>query len=197
MDESETERKSGWWIPYWLSQIILAIVFWVGGYCFLNFSLVVTSIGLIFTFVLVSILYHVRSKQPNWIKPYWIILTISVIIFGVVSTLFLNIPLERALMSTVLILLAVGLGYRMRTKPNLTFNRAMYIGIGAVVLGFMLWGGLTVILNATGIRWLIDQTIPDGILAITTLILCYITGAFIGDLIGKRRDYWLPLFPPA
>jgi hypothetical protein len=187
--------KPRWWIPYWLIQIILAIVFWVAGYYFLNFSFLIASIGLTFTFVFIGILYYVRSKQPNWLKPYWIVLTISVIVFGVVGILLFNVPLERAIPSTVLILLAIGFGYYMRVRPNIKFNRAMYIGLGVFVLGFMLWGVLTISLNATGIRNLIDQIIPDGVLAHITLILCYIAGGFIGDLIGKSRDYRLPLYP--
>jgi hypothetical protein len=195
---SATEGKTPkprWWIPYWLIQIVLAIVFWVAGYYFLNFSFLIASIGLTFTFVFIGILYYVRSKQPNWLKPYWMVLTISAIIFGVVGILFFNVPLERAIPSTVLILLAIGAGYYMRVRPNITFNRAMYLGLGVFVLGFVLWGGLMVFLNATGIRWLIDQTIPDGILGLITLILCYIAGGFIGDWIGKSRDYRLPLYP--
>jgi uncharacterized membrane protein len=123
------------------------------------------------------------------------VLTISTIVFGVVGILFLNVPLERALPSTVLILLAVGAGYYMRARPNINFNRAMYIGFGVFLLGFVLWFVLMISLNATGIRRLIDQSIPDGILALITLILCYIAGGFIGDLIGKSRDYRFPLYP--
>jgi len=187
--------KPRWWIPYWLIQIVLAIIFWVVGHYFLNFSFLIASIGLTFTLVLIGVLYYVRSKKPNWLKPYGISLTISIIAIGFVSVLFFKVPLERAIPATVLTLLAVGAGYYMRVRPNITFNRAMYMSLGAIVLGFVLWGGLTIFLNATGTRRLIDQTIPDGVLALITLILCYIAGGFIGDLIGKSRDYRLPFYP--
>jgi hypothetical protein len=187
--------KPRWWIPYWLIQIVLAILFWVSGYYFLNLSFLVASIGLTFTFVFIGVLYYVRAKKSNWLKPYWIILTVSVIVFGVVSALFLNVPLERVIPATVLILLATGFGYYMRVRPNIKFNRGMYVGLGVFVLGFVLWFFLMISLNATGIRRLIDQTIPDGVLALITLLLCYIAGGFIGDLIGRRRDYRLPLYP--
>jgi hypothetical protein len=196
MKAIESEKpKPRWWIPYWLIQIVLAIVFWVVICYFLIFSFLVASIGLTFTLVFIGILYYIRSKKSNWLKPYWIILTVSVIVVGVVSVLFFNVPLERAIPATVLILLATGFGYYIRVRPNVKFNRGVYVGLGVFVLGFMLWFFLMISLNATGIRRLIDQTIPDGVLALITLLLCYIAGGFVGDLTGKRRNYRLPLYP--
>jgi len=196
MSATEGEKpRPRWWVPYWLIQIVLAIAFWAISYYFLKFSFLIASTGLTFTLVFIGILYYVRSKQSNWLKPYWIILTSSVIVIGVASVLFFDVPLERALPATALTILATGFGYYIRVRPNIKINRGMYIVLGVVVLGFVLWFFLTIALNATGIRRLIDQAIPDGMLALITLILCYIAGGFIGDLIGKRRGYMLPLYP--
>ena len=191
----DKKPKPRWWVPYWLIQMVLAIVFWTISYYFLNFSFLVTLTGLTFTLIFIGILYFVRSKQSNWLKTYWIILTISIIAIGVFSALFFNVPLERVIPATALTLLATVFGYYIRVRPNIKINRSMYVGLGVFVLGFVLWSFLTISLNVTGIRRLIDQTIPGGVLALITLLLCYIAGGFIGDLIGKRRNYRLPLYP--
>ena len=103
------------------------------------------------TFVFIGVLYWIRTKQPNWLKPYWIALTVSVLAFGAVSYFYLNAPLERVLASTVLVLLSISLGYYIRVRPNVKINRAMYRGLGAVVLGFVLWFSLALILDVAGV----------------------------------------------
>jgi hypothetical protein len=172
----------------------------VAGYLFLNFPLLITSIGIAVTLVFVGVLYWIRVKQPNWMKPYWIALTVSALAFAAVSYFYLNVPVERVFASTVLVLFSISLGYYIRVKPNVKINRAMYIVLGVVVLGFILWISLMVSLNVTGLRvllerWLFERDIPTGILPFITLILCYVAGGYIGDWIGKRRDYRLPLYP--
>jgi drug/metabolite transporter (DMT)-like permease len=185
--------KPRWWLPYWLIQIVLAIVFWGAGYVFLNFSLLITSIGLAVTFVFIGVLCWIRTKQPNWLKPYWIALTVSALAIGALSYFYLNAPLERVIASTVLILLSISLGYYIRVKPNVKINRAMYIGLGAVVLGFVLWLALALILDVAGVPRTISR---NGLMfGLPSLIVCYIVGGYIGDLIGKKRDYRLPLYP--
>jgi hypothetical protein len=50
--------------------------------------------------------------------------------------------------------------------------------------------------NASGFRWQIvnfSGNMGDDFFAITSLIICWIIGGFIGDLIGKKRNYKLPL----
>ena len=75
----------------------------------------------------------------------------------------------------------------------------MYVGLGVVVLGFVFWFVLMLTLNITGARWpleswFLERNIPSGILAFMTLMLCYVAGGYVGDWIGKRRDYRLPLY---
>ena len=160
MLESKTKKpKPRWWIPYWLIQIVLAIVFWVAGYLFLNFPLLITSIGFAVTLVFVGVLYWIRVKQPNWMKPYWIALTVSALAFAAVSYFYLNVPVERVFASTVLVLFSISLGYYIRVKPNVKVNRAMYIVLGVVVLGFILWISLMVSLNVTGLRVLLELSL--------------------------------------
>ncbi|MEM4733073.1 MAG: hypothetical protein QXD70_00915 [Candidatus Bathyarchaeia archaeon] len=200
MPQTEKKSKPKWWIPYWIIQIVLAIVFWVAGYLLLNVPLLIASIGLAVTFVFIGTLYWIRIRQPNWLKSYWIALTASALAIAAASYFYLNAPPEKVITATALILLSLSLGYYIRVRPSVKINRAMYIGLGIVVIGFVLWISLMVFLNATGLRvllerWLFKRDIPTGILPFLTLILCYIAGGYIGDWIGKRRNYHLPLYP--
>ncbi|MEM3623051.1 MAG: hypothetical protein QXR76_04695 [Candidatus Bathyarchaeia archaeon] len=195
MSAIEGEKpKPRWWVPYWLIQIILAVVLWVAGYLFLNLPFHVASIGLAFTLILIGVLYYIRLKQPNWLKPYSMALTISIIAFGAISYFLLAVPLERAAASTIFVLLAIGFGYYIRIRPNVKINRAIYIGLGAVILGFIFWIVLMTSMRI-GIRWLTGLNMANGIFALIMLILCYIAGGYIGDWIGKRRGYRIPLYP--
>jgi hypothetical protein len=70
-------------------------------------------------------------------------------------------------------------------------NRAVYILLGITPIGFGLW----ILLAVSGIgRFL---TTHLGLLPsfIVTFTVPYTTGAFIGDWIGRRRNYRLPLSP--
>ncbi|MGB9777832.1 MAG: hypothetical protein ACPLW8_00350 [Candidatus Bathyarchaeales archaeon] len=194
MSAIEGEKpKPRWWLPYWLIQIILAIVFWVAGWWFLNFPFNFTSIGLASTLILIGILYYIRLKQPNWLKQYSIALAISIIAFGAISWFLLNVPIERAAASTVFILLAISFGYYIRVRPNVKINRALYISLSALILGFIFW--IVLMTSMRIVRLLIGLNIVDGIFTLIMLIVCYIAGGYIGDWIGKRRGYRIPLYP--
>jgi hypothetical protein len=128
MSELEAKNpKPKWWIPYWLIQIVLAVIFWVAGYLYLSFPLEVTLIGLFLTFGFIGVVYNIRVKRLKWLKPYWMVQMVSVVAFGAASYLFLNVSLERAVMATIFTLLAVCFGYYIRVRPNVKINRVMYI----------------------------------------------------------------------
>lgn len=74
-------------------------------------------------------------------------------------------------------------------------NRGLYLLVGTLTGGFILWVVLTVAMNVTGIRSWLDGIIGDGPLAITTLIICHIVGGFIGYWIGKKTNYYVPHYP--
>ncbi len=44
-------------------------------------------------------------------------------------------------------------------------------------------------LTATGINTQIANSIGEDFFAVTTLIICLIIGAFIGDLMGKNKEH--------
>ncbi len=75
-----------------------------------------------------------------------------------------------------------------RYKASANYDkRATFIFVGASIIGFSIWAAMVLSLNATGFDNKVVSSIGDSFFAVTTLIICLILGAFIGDLIGKNR----------
>ena len=115
----------------------------------------------------------------------------GIIALGVFNYFFLHVPLESAAVGLTLALLGVGIAYYIRVRPSMRVNRALYILLGITPIGFVLW----IVYAISGIgRWLTNtlSAWPSLIIGFT---IPYIIGAFIGDWIGKRRNYQIPLSP--
>ena len=115
---------------------------------------------------------------------------LTIIVLGIVDYFLLQFPLERVLGGEALILLTIGFAYYIRIKPSRSVNRGLYILLGFSPIGFGLW----LLYAFSGIGRFLTTLGPWGSLASMVLFLIpYIIGAFIGDWIGKRRNYRLPL----
>jgi hypothetical protein len=124
-------------------------------------------------------------------KSYWITLTLFTIVFASVFGYFINMPLERIVMMLVTVLLLIGFAFYTRFKPSTTTvnKRATFIFVGASFIGFSIWAVTVLSLNATELHTQIASAIGDDFFAITSLMICLILGAFIGDWIGEKRNY--------
>jgi len=133
---------------------------------------------------------EVKSSKPYWWRPLWIAVLVMTIALGVASYFLFHPPLERMVGGVALTFLCIGIAYYIRVRPSMKVNRTIYILLGITPIGFILWivYALTIgryVTNYLGV-WsslIIGFTVP------------YIIGAFIGDWIGKRRNYRLPLSP--
>jgi len=123
-------------------------------------------------------------------KSYWITLTLITIIFVSLYGYLMNIALQRMAMMLVTVLLLIGfVAYiRLNSSTMPTTNRATFIFVGASIIGFSIWAVIVLLLNATGLHPQVANAIGDDFFAITSLIICLISGAFIGDLIGKNKE---------
>jgi hypothetical protein len=87
-------------------------------------------------------------------------------------------------------LLGIGAAYYIRVRPSLKINRLVYIclgcGISFVLIVFYGISGLGLWITDTLGAW------PSLIIGYTAFIPA---GVLIGDWIGKRRNYQLPLRP--
>jgi hypothetical protein len=129
-----------------------------------------------------------KVSKPRWWKPLWITALFMVIIFVVVSYFLLHYPLSSVIGGMAISLLGVGIAYYIRVRPSMTVNRVVYI-LGGIGIGWVMW----VLYAITGIgRWATD-TLGVWPSLIIGFAVFYTIGALIGDWIGKRRNYQLPL----
>jgi len=83
--------------------------------------------------------------------------------------------------------MVIGFAFYIGFKPYPTDKkRVVLIAIGASIIGFSIWAVTVLALNVAGLLVQILNPVGDVFFSITSLIICLILGAFIGDLIGKN-----------
>ncbi|MBN1245786.1 hypothetical protein JXA31_09365 [Candidatus Bathyarchaeota archaeon] len=132
-----------------------------------------------------------KMSKPRWWKPLWAVTIVGIIVSTLFSFLIFHVPVERAILGLVLSLLCVSFAYYIRVRPSMKMNRGLYVLLGITPIGFSLW--MVLALSGLG-RWLTNMVgaFPSLIIG---WVVCFSIGALIGDWIGKRRNYHLPLSP--
>ena len=134
----------------------------------------------------------VSKIKPWWWKPLWIITLLLAIASGAAGFFLLDVSLARVAVGLALTFLGMGVAYYIRVRPSMKVNRAIYIVFGGGVAWFIVFFGSVFILKATGSPF---PYLEFWIFYILFFIAPWIIGAVIGDWIGKRRNYILPLSP--
>ena len=132
-----------------------------------------------------------KGSKPWWWKPLWIGVILTTIVLGFANFFLWHVPIERAVSGVALTLVCIGIAYYIRVRPSMKVNRALYILLGITPIGFILW----VIWAVSGIGRLITNIVGAFPSLLISWIVCYCIGAFIGDWIGRKRNYRLPLSP--
>lgn len=130
-----------------------------------------------------------KGSKPRWWKPLWIAVLLTTIASGVVGYFLLHVPLERTVGGVALTFLMIGFAYYIRIRPSRKMNRGLYILLGISPIGFSLW----IVYALSGIGRFLTTHLGPEVSLIVGFTVPYIIGAFIGDWIGKRRNYHLPL----
>jgi len=133
----------------------------------------------------------VSKIKPWWWKPLWIVTLLATIASGVAGFFLLDVSLARAVGGVALTFLGIGFAYYIRVRPSMRLNRALYILLGITPIGFGLW----ILYALSGIGMFITTHFGSWVSLIIGFTVPYAIGAFIGDWIGKRRNYILPLSP--
>lgn len=123
-------------------------------------------------------------------KTYWITLTIMMVFFGSVYGYMMKVPADAIALLIATVLMVIGFAFYLKFKPSLQENnsRAIFLFIGASVIGFLIWVALVLFSGAVGFWVQISGSIGDNFFAITSMIICLICGAFIGDQICDNKE---------
>ncbi len=133
---------------------------------------------------------NLESIKPRWWKPLWILIVISMVASGFLSYFFLQSDFVIIIISEIIGGIVLGIAYYIRIKPSISINKAVYILFGITPIGF----GLCLLYGLTGIsRFLISLGSWWFWFNIINFIILLAIGGFIGNWIGKKRNYRLPL----
>ena len=123
-------------------------------------------------------------------KSYWITLTIFTIVLASVFGYSISMPLANIAMMLVAVLLLIGFTFYIRFTPSPTTanKRAIFIFVGASFVGFSIWAAMVLSLNAAKLITQTASALGGDFFAVSTLMICLISGAFIGDWISENRE---------
>jgi len=132
-----------------------------------------------------------KAVRPWWWRPLWIVTLLLIIVSGAIAYFILHSSIERVVSATALTFICIGIAYYIRVKPSMKVNRALYIWLGVTPIGFCIW----ILWGVSGLGKFITNLIGPMPSLLISWAVCLSTGAYIGDWIGKRRNYRLPLTP--
>ena len=140
---------------------------------------------------------QLKKKQKDEPKPvsilsskyYWIGLTAAMVVFGLALGVTMNInPAAIGMMlGAVVAVIAFAVYLKFQPSSLKTRYKATFIFAGASIFGFLIWAAITSIIRISDLGEQVVAPIGEGFFAITSLIICLVLGAFIGDLIGKSQ----------
>ena len=135
-----------------------------------------------------------KHLKPKWWKPLWILTVISMVSSGILSYFFFHIDFVLIIIYEIIFSLALGIAYYIRIRPSMKVNKIVYILLGITPIGFGLWILYAAMCGLTKFCQFLNNLKPYGyLLNLTFQILLFVIGGFIGNWIGKKRDYKLPL----
>jgi len=134
-----------------------------------------------------------KPSKPKWWKPFWILIAISMVGSGVFTYFFLHGEFVRIIIYEIIFSLALGVGYYIRVRPSIKVNKLVYIFFGITPIGFGLSMLYALFCGITNFGKFIVGIKPFGSWLQLGIIIGFFTiGGFIGNWLGKKRDYRLP-----
>jgi hypothetical protein len=120
-------------------------------------------------------------------KYYWLTLTAIILAFAIAFGYAMKISLGNELLMLGAVFSVLGFVFYVGFKSPKSYDkRITFVFVGASIIGFSIWAAIVLAFNATGVTSQISSSIGVDLFAVTSLIICLVLGAFIGDLIGKK-----------
>jgi len=122
-------------------------------------------------------------------KSYWVVLTIFMVFFGLFLGYTMNVSVSATGLMLGSVLAVIGFVFYLNfsSSPLKKSKRAMLIFAGLSIIGFLIWVAVVFLSDAAGFGPQITNSVGEGFFAITSLIICLLLGAFVGDLLGKVK----------
>ena len=139
-----------------------------------------------------------KVKRKNQVEPervsittkkwYWVSVTSMLVVFGAGYGYYMGLSTPAIALMLAAVLSVTGFAFYIRVIPSpLSMRyRAASLIFGFSILGFCIWALTMLSLNAIGLQTQITILIGDDFFALTSLIICLMVGAFLGDTIGKN-----------
>ena len=123
-------------------------------------------------------------------KYYWITLTLMMVAFGSVIGYTAKVAVAAIVLLLASVLYIIAFAYYINFKPSLlkASRRALFIFVGVAIIGFSMWAAMVLLLDATGFWQQISASIGYGFFGVTSLIICLVSGAFVGDFMGRKEE---------
>jgi hypothetical protein len=123
-------------------------------------------------------------------KWYWIMVSVFLAVFGGAYGYYTGLPTPAIVLMLAAVLSVVGFAAYIRIiHSDVSLRiRAASLVFGFSILGFGIWAIIVLSLYRLGLQTQIAYSIGDAFFALTSLIICLIVGAFIGDSIGKHFE---------
>ena len=123
-------------------------------------------------------------------KWYWVSVSAFLAVFGGAYGYYTGLSTPAIVLMLAAVLSAVGFTAYIRiVHSDVSLRtRAASLVFGFSILGFGIWAIIVLSLYRLGLQMQIADSIGDAFFALTTLIICLMVGAFIGDNIGKHFE---------
>jgi hypothetical protein len=122
-------------------------------------------------------------------KYYWITVAVTILVFTFALAYVTHISEEKELLILGSVLSVIGLAFYIGYKTSENYDkRATFLFAGASIIGFSIWVLIVLSLTASEVLIQILNSVGDSFFVITSLTICLVLGAFIGDFIGKNRE---------
>lgn len=111
---------------------------------------------------------------------------------GVISYFLFHSDFVHIIIFEIIFTVVLGIAYYIRIKPSININKLVYILLGITPIGLGLWFLYAIVCGSTNLCHFLNNLQPFGYwLNFVFQIGLFVIGGFIGNLIGKKRNYFL------